>query len=338
MLHEAAENTTDSNLNSGLASLLLINQEEDSTITSLEENPINEDILISTLNEEISVITPFEEDSTTILLNEKDNSTTPEYNENEYIFLPRSRTRSYANCPQIMLEHSGTEDLSNSDYEQHTDDGTFADTFENYSPPDFKSYQEKEKMTIDDKFSWILLWIMTFRKKFNLPETATESQLKFMKIVLKEIGGDIYDSFPDSLYLARIQLGLKDRFHSFVPCPKCHKLYNKTDMDEIQKNDSIGIIRCSHVKFPNSASRRTKSCQTVLAEREVKKPELIYLFVPIHQQLEALYHRPHFERLLRHWSNRRQFDNILTDIYDGQIWKTFRETDDENSAKFSDQK
>ncbi|UZN99383.1 uncharacterized protein OCT59_000660 [Rhizophagus irregularis] len=53
-----------------------------------------------------------------------------------------------------MLEHLGTEDLSNSDYEQHTDtssssdgnesdDGTFADTFENYLPPDFKSYQEK---------------------------------------------------------------------------------------------------------------------------------------------------------------------------------------------------
>ncbi|GBC19806.2 hypothetical protein GLOIN_2v1786147 [Rhizophagus irregularis DAOM 181602=DAOM 197198] len=307
MLHEAAENTTDSNLNSGLASLLLINQKEDSTITSLEENPINEDILISPLNEEISVITPFEEDSTTIPLNEKDNSTTPEYNENEYIFLPRSRTRSYANRPQIMLEHSGTEDLSNSDYEQHTDtsssdgnesdDRTFADTFENYSPPDFKSYQEEEKTTIDDKFSWILLWIMTFRKKFNFPETATKSQLKFMKIVLKEIGGDIYDSFPDSLYLAKIQLGLKDRFHSFMPCPKCHKLYNKTDMDEIQKNDSIGIIRCSHVEFPNSASQRTKSCQTVLAEREVKKPELIYPFIPIHQQLEALYRRPHFERI-----------------------------------------
>ncbi|EXX57968.1 hypothetical protein RirG_202190 [Rhizophagus irregularis DAOM 197198w] len=71
MLHKAAENTTDSNLNSDLASLLLINQEEDSTITSLEENLINEDILVPPLNEEISVITPLEEDSTTIPLNEK---------------------------------------------------------------------------------------------------------------------------------------------------------------------------------------------------------------------------------------------------------------------------
>ncbi|CAB4388848.1 unnamed protein product [Rhizophagus irregularis] len=173
MLHEVAENTTDLNLNSGLASLLLINQEEDSTITSLEENLINEDILVPPLNEEISVITSLKENLTTIPLNEKDNLTIPEYNENEYIFLPRRRTRSYANRPQIMLEHSETEDLSNSDYEQHTDtssssdgnesdDETFADTFENYSPPNFKSYQEEEKMTIDDKFLWILLWIMIF--------------------------------------------------------------------------------------------------------------------------------------------------------------------------------
>ncbi|CAB4385796.1 unnamed protein product [Rhizophagus irregularis] len=86
MLHKAAENTTDLNLNSGLASLLLINQEENSTITSLEKNPINEDILVPPLNKKILVITPLEEDSTTIPLNEKDNSTTPEYNENEYIF------------------------------------------------------------------------------------------------------------------------------------------------------------------------------------------------------------------------------------------------------------
>ncbi|CAB4399164.1 unnamed protein product [Rhizophagus irregularis] len=121
MLHEVAENTTDLNLNSGLASLLLINQEEDSTITSLEENPINEDILVPPLNEEISVITFLEEDSITIPLNEKDNLTIPEYNENKYIFLPRRRIRSYANHPQIMLEYSGAEDLSNSNYEQHTD-------------------------------------------------------------------------------------------------------------------------------------------------------------------------------------------------------------------------
>src|SRR4051812_23571158 len=149
-----------------------------------------------------------------------------------------------------MLEHSGTEYLNDSDYGQHSEtisdsnesnNETFADTFENYSSPDFNSYQGEEKTTIDDKFSWILLWIMTFRKKFNISETATESLIKFMKIVLKEIGGDVFNGFPDSLYLARNELGLKDRFHSFVSCPKCHKLYNKRDVDEFMKNDNNGI-------------------------------------------------------------------------------------------------
>jgi hypothetical protein len=47
-----------------------------------------------------------------------------------------------------------------------------------------------------------------------------------------------------------------------------------------------------------------------------------------------MYCRPGFERNLRHWSERKRFDNILTDIYDGQVWKNFKETSDENSAKF----
>ena len=47
-----------------------------------------------------------------------------------------------------------------------------------------------------------------------------------------------------------------------------------------------------------------------------------------------MYCRPGFERNLRHWSERKRFDNILTDIYDGQVWKNFKETSDENLAKF----
>ncbi|GET51677.1 uncharacterized protein LOC110233779 [Rhizophagus irregularis DAOM 181602=DAOM 197198] len=36
----------------------------------------------------------------------------------------------------------------------------------------------------------------------------------------------------------------------------------------------------------------------------------------------------------RHWINRPTFDNILTDIYDGEVWKTFKETTDESSNNF----
>ncbi|CAI2195088.1 9718_t:CDS:2, partial [Funneliformis geosporum] len=70
--------------------------------------------------------------------------------------------------------------------------------------------------TIDNQILWILLWIMTFRIRFNITETATESLIKFMKLVLTEIGRDDFRDFPNSMYLTRKKLGLKDHFHSFV--------------------------------------------------------------------------------------------------------------------------
>src|SRR6266516_1142936 len=47
---------------------------------------------------------------------------------------------------------------------------------------------------------------------FKIQKTATESLIKFMKLVLTEIGGEDFDDFPKSIYLARNMLGLKDQF------------------------------------------------------------------------------------------------------------------------------
>ena len=44
--------------------------------------------------------------------------------------------------------------------------------------------------------------------------------------------------------------------------------------------------------------------------------------------------RPGFEKSLRHWANRSSYDNIMTDIYDGSVWKLFKEADDEGSENF----
>ena len=47
-----------------------------------------------------------------------------------------------------------------------------------------------------------------------------------------------------------------------------------------------------------------------------------------------MYRREGFERSLRHWADRPNFHSILTDIYDGQVWKTFKEASDQNSPNF----
>src|SRR2546421_11813469 len=87
-----------------------------------------------------------------------------------------------------------------------------SETFEDYSPPNFEPPRNEEEPTIDGQFSWILLWIMNFRIRFNISETVTESLVKFMKLVLTEIGGNEFTNFPSTLYLAKKSLVLMTDF------------------------------------------------------------------------------------------------------------------------------
>jgi len=159
---------------------------------------------------------------------------------------------------------------------------------------------------------------MKFRSNYNLPNTATEALIKFVKILLKDCENIDHESFPNSLYKAKKSLGLVDQFTSFVVCQKCHKLY-KNDEDETH-------TKCSHIEFPNSSTKRFKKCETPLAKqislnnRIAFRPELVYPVASIRQQIYSMFQQPRFEKSLRHWSNRPIIDNVLSDIYDGQIW------------------
>ena len=85
---------------------------------------------------------------------------------------------------------------------------------------------------------------MSFHIRFNITETAIDVLIRFMKIVLCEIGGDEFSPFPDSIYLAKKAIGLKDRFHSFVSCPKCHKLYQKQEVVDFKQGDIPTVMKC----------------------------------------------------------------------------------------------
>ncbi len=121
---------------------------------------------------------------------------------------------------------------------------------------------------------------MKFRSNYNISDTATEVLIKFVKLLLKESGNLDSKAFPNSLYTARSNLGIVDRFVSFAACQKCHKLYNTKD---VLTKDKRSIARCSHIEFPNSNTKRYKQCQTPLAKQIITSssglsalPELIY--------------------------------------------------------------
>src|SRR3989440_10957479 len=141
----------------------------------------------------------------------------------------------------------------------------------------------------------MLLWIMNFRIRFNISETATESLVKFMKLVLTEISGNEFTNFPSTLYLAKKSLSFNDRFHSFVPCPKCHKLYNKDEVVNFHQNETLSIMKCNHIEFPNSSSQRLNPCDIPLSRKldyvGIIQPELVFPYAGIREQLATMFRR-----------------------------------------------
>ena len=104
---------------------------------------------------------------------------------------------------------------------------------------------------------------MSFQTRFNIIEIVTDTLIKFMKLVLTEIGDDDFKDFPNSIYLTKKALGLEDNFQSFIPCLKCHKLYQKQEVVNFRQEDTLDVMNCIHVKFPNS--NRPIYCDTSLS-------------------------------------------------------------------------
>lgn len=288
--------------------------------------------------------------------------------DDEFSFLFRQRIRKNANIPTILddgddgnddfdpdddkssesSEFTTEEDMrsESSESSESTNYDEIAEIFEDYSPPDYDDYDDEPYQpslsgSNDNRFLWILIWILSFRTRFNITETATEALIKFMKKVLCEIASNDFNGFPDSLYLAKKRLGLNDQFQSFVPCPKCHKLHQKQEVTMFQQENIPTIMKCQHIEFPNSSTRNSRPCNMPLSQkigtsenRAVIRPSLIYPFAGIKQQLATMYRQPGFERSLRHWTNRSINASILNDIYDGEVWKNFKESTDEGSQKF----
>jgi len=70
-----------------------------------------------------------------------------------------------------------------------------------------------------------------------------------MKLVLTKIEED-FNTFSESLYKARNALSLKDKFQTFVSCSKCHKLYEKSEVENFCQNKTPMIINVIMLSFP----------------------------------------------------------------------------------------
>ena len=131
---------------------------------------------------------------------------------------------------------------------------------------------------------------------------------------------------PNSLYLLRKFVNLKrDNFVKFAVCPKCASLY-QIGCTRLIGGHAVSNT-CSHRLFKKGAKR---DCGAVLAKKVILAsgkvcfyPQILYCFNSVIDQIEGLLKRPGIPDMCEQWRDRNDQEDIVSDVYDGSIWKVF---------------
>jgi len=249
--------------------------------------------------------------------------------------------------PEQHSDSSGDEEGSLTDDDDHDDsdfDELSSDDDELFAAPRSNlNYDPDEEKFIDVNDPWILLWIFKYQERFRLSDVAINSLIGFFSLILKDINTTRFKEFPSTAYMARKLLDITKRSKTFVACTDCNKLYNPTEiMLKSDDNSANSGFKCTHIEFPNHPMEkyRQQCGSELLLKVPVNngfnwRPKMIYPLPCLKTQLSIMYKRPGFEDLLKKWTDRNDIPGIMSDIYDGEIWKTFPSSlNTPNAARF----
>lgn len=201
---------------------------------------------------------------------------------------------------------------------------------EQFAAPDLDDFNDSDEilnMHINYTDSWILIWIFKYQMRFRLSDSAINALIQFFKLVLLDVDKNRFEGFPSSAYMARKLMGFVKKSRTYAVCPSCDKLFNSAEIIPVDNQNSGK--KCDHIEFPDHLMKnQRKPCGTDLlkkvpiAKGHIWRPKMVYPLPCLKTQLVTLYQRPGFEDLLRKWTNRGAI-GLMSDIYDGDVWKTF---------------
>jgi len=234
----------------------------------------------------------------------------------------------------LLSDHS-SEDSDNDDQDIDFEDSEDSEDDEyeevNFASPDFDDEPKLPSMNINHAYAWIILWILQYQQRYKLSNVAIDSLFKFLRFFLLTIDKNRFSSFPSSLYMAKKDLGITTEIFQYSACNKCHKLY---DIKEIL--NSTEIQTCSFKNYPNHPMERLRQkCNNPLIKKidsnneQIFRPIMTYPLVNIKQQLTLFFGRKDFEMSCRKWAERKNETEALFDIYDGMVWKEFKDDNEE---------
>ena len=222
-------------------------------------------------------------------------------------------------------------DSDDSDDSGDSDDGD--DEEIDFSSTDFSDDDPNLPVINSDyDYIWVILWILQYQQRYMLSDVATDALFKFLRFFLLTIDENKFLSFPSSLFVAKKVVEITAKIIKYAICSSCHKLY---DMKEILKKTEIST--CSFVNYLNHTMERfQQKCNNPLVKKidsnvknQMFRPVMTFSLTNIRQQLTLLFCRKDFEMSCRKWAERKNETHALFDIYDGMIWKEFKDNNDE---------
>ncbi|XP_070580772.1 uncharacterized protein [Ptychodera flava] len=185
--------------------------------------------------------------------------------------------------------------------------------------------------------NWFCLFLSYLWYFHNLTETCMLLILGFFRMMFCFLGqifpcmADFSVLLPESLYKLKKRMGLnEDKFTKFVVCQKCSSIYKFDDCYKKVGSQNIPV-KCKFQEFPAHKQKKFRqACGAPLlkeVEIQLKKrlyPFKVYCYKSVLQSLSDLVKRDGFVEKCELWRNRRPSPGVLSDVYDGRIWKEFQ--------------
>ena len=225
------------------------------------------------------------------------------------------------------------EDEDSEDWHEDVDD--LLEDMAGDEPLPEPTHHQSSVQKLTTLIQWLIYFLLFWQASTKLSDNGLEWLVRFLFQFL-HITGETFNCeylcqlalmLPSSLYLLRKFVNSKrDNFVKFAVCPKCAALYQLENCTRVVGGKIVPNL-CSNKPFKKG---RRGQCEEVLAKKVILGsgkvcfyPHKVYCFNSIIDQVENLLKRPGVPEMCKQWRERTVEENILADVYDGQIWKDF---------------
>ena len=215
----------------------------------------------------------------------------------------------------------------------HSSDGESIDMVEADEESESETDSDND---VDVTQHLIRIFFLLWQSLYCVSDGAVDHLLQFLKALLQSLGKfsefclNLSQKNSKGIDNLRKYYGHNQKYTKFVVCLKCKSLYGYSDCVVTIEGEKRSKL-CCFVEFPrHSKPNLRKECGQALLKHvknshgEVKLvPYKTYNYQSLKSALKWCVSRPDFEKKCEEWRSRVIPEDVMTEIYDGRIWKEF---------------